>query len=183
MTGQITQSTSFGGFGVAKVTTGATNGDQMQVFKDVAGVQLSADIALWHSFKVALTTSASTGVYIGFSDGGANDCYVRYDTSIGDTTWNLITSSAGTTTTGLVTGPTSVVFQTIDIVLMPGQFAAAWVDGDGPYVSTVNIPATGTTTRIQHIVVTNSGVTHSILLDWTHFEQFLQPVHPTLLYS
>ena len=174
--GTVTQSNAAGGIGVADfdtVTTGValTKGDQ--------SVVLDATLGYWLSCSIALGARTSVFNGAGFSNlAGTTQALVGYSDAAFIV--QLTTVSGGVTTVvdlGSFT-PTNNVFFTVDLLLVPGVFAAAWLDGQGPYVSTTNIPAVGA--MVQPYIIQNSVPASSkhLYVDWIRVEAFSPVANP-----
>lgn len=157
------------GLGVARLTSGTTVNRSALIVKTVDAILPSAADAYWLHTKAKLGTSAvDIDTYIGLSDGSAASDYVfaRWIPSV-NTVWSLSTLKDGvaggatSATAGAVDG-----YHDFDLIFVPGIFAALWVDGDGPYAATSNIPAGTDTLTVFARCVSTTAATKTLDVDF-----------------
>lgn len=153
--------------GVALLATGAANGRLAYMTKDDTAFSMDAADALWLSTKVdAAVLTTSMIAYVGFSNVALTDqcCMLFLPSSSANLLGYTVKDSSGTATDLIRAAANEYV--DLDIVLAPGSFAAFWVNGDGPYVSTTNIPTSGDSMQPFFYVVTLESASKYVALDY-----------------
>lgn len=138
--------------------------DRYWIRKRDRSVTLGDDRPFWMSARVRLTSPAD--VAVGLADanrvsGGAaasTDSLVAVGLSTTFGSCDLQTV-AGTSSTSVPTGESSPSAEWIwvDLMVVGGLWAAMWIDGSGPWVSTENVPSTSTR-AVTPFVVSSAGV-------------------------
>lgn len=144
--------------------------------------------ALWHPGNVLDTTLTSLSTEIGLGDlalwsffgAGYDGVIMRYDAA-GSANYQFLTATAGANTATVTPTPAAATFSAVDIVYAPGLWAAGWVDGDGPYVNTTNLPPVGTALAPGTQLRLNAGVTRYSTVDFIHVETVAEVADPQLL--
>lgn len=182
--GIVTQSNLAGGSGVAYMQTSTTAADFCSMTKDDTGLTLESDLAYWLSAKLAPDQPALSDHAVGFSDNaGTVQAAISYASGSGFSLYLNAIAGGGNSTKALPYLPSAFVTYIMDVVLLPGVCIVGWVDGDGPYVLSTNVPAALSGIQPFAYVKTNTGASRGILIDWIHVEQFTNPVHPDRLYD
>lgn len=174
--------TSATALGAAALATHTTLNAVTRVEKsDNCLVPPSAPAGLWFSGSLTCASAVTNRtILFGFSDNGLQDAaFIRLVDP--GTAWTLQTIAGGSSTvdsTSIPTGPTAGVYQTFDIVLVSGTYAAFWVDGDGPYVATLTVPsaATGVWVFLQN---STAGASRAIVVDFARVEYVSNLVNPS----
>lgn len=179
--GTVTQSTLAGGAGCALLTTQATFAQPIDIRKDT-GIVLDDTKALWLSMQVALDdpTNVSTSFQL---VGSGRFAEIDYSTS-GTSRYQITSGDGiGSATAETPYTPATRALHVLDLVLHAGRFAAAWVDGDGPYACQTNLPLPGDAVQLQLSINNLVAATRGLYVDWVHVEQFTNPVHPERLFD
>lgn len=165
-------------FGSLWLQSGAVTNDWSAIIK--AGAYMDGVHAVWLSASIAVSETTLHEIEVGLlSDSG----YTHGAYFVDDTTQSTVrfatTNSFSTTFTDFPGGLSAqLVFRDIDIILMPDQFAAMWVDGAGPVISTGNIPPTSGQCNAWLEVFTRTNARRGVVIDWIHQEAFTPVAHP-----
>lgn len=156
------------GHGVAELSTSATDDSLAAVTGDAGALALDADgvSGYWLHAEVALRSVSDIAAVLGFNSAALTHvAWIAFDTDVDSTRWRFSTRGGGSVTTANMpeaTAPAADTFQRFDVILTP-DFAAAWVDGDGPYPSTTNLPTDDVTPAVG--VFTRTSSSKSIRID------------------
>lgn len=152
--------------GVALLATGAANGRLAYMTKDDTAFSMDAADALWLSTKVdAAVLTTNMVAYVGFSNVALTDqcCMLFLPSSSANLLGYTVKDSSGTATDLIRTAANEYV--DLDIVLAPGSFASFWINGDGPYTSTTNIPTSGDSMQPFFYVTTTEAASKYVAVD------------------
>lgn len=167
--GTVAQGTS-AGVGVAELTSTATSGQYAMARGDFAALALAGAVGYWFRAELTPRSVSSAFVEAGLCDSDRTD-YVRFlfDTSVDATYWRF--ESRDNTTQNALTLPHAAAadtFVTLDIVFVTTIFAAGWLNGDGPYTLTANLPSASLTPYVLSGTRTSAAKTvrlESVRLD------------------
>lgn len=103
---------------------------------------LREDNIYWTYGRVAPGSTISNRFdFVGFGDNVSRHVGLYYDTSLGGN-WHLSTQNGGGTNRVNSGKPmVSLGWSEFDIVVKPGQWAALWVDGAGPTLTSTSVPS------------------------------------------
>lgn len=166
--------------GAVSLQTAATNNTGILISKTAGAFQApTPPAALWYSCKHLLGFTTSIFTDVGFN-GVTDDVLWHYDTNSASD-WVFRTADGGGTTDQTSPNvPTAGVYQHFDIVFVPDQWAAGWIDGDGPYISETNI-ADGTASDPAVFVLTRAAAVRNVRTDFVHVELVPNVIDPRLL--
>lgn len=133
--------------------------------------------ALWWSSRLYPASNVTTSLVYragladtDWSNTPADRVILERSSTVG-TVWTLVTASGGSSTT-VDTAVTQADSEwiTADIMYVPGVWAALWIDGAGPYISTSNIPTTAEPIVPGVYVAALAASARAVLIDWMHLE-------------
>lgn len=150
-------------------------GGQGFIRKTLDMVTLADTRCYWFAARVR-QSDADKGLYLGLGTTGvmgstalgASDAGAVF-TLLASGFSNTLTSTAGTSTSQVVTGESaeSNTWAWVDVMVQGGQWVAAWVDGSGPWVVTDNVPSTSHWSVTPFIASFSSGgATNNVDVDY-----------------
>jgi hypothetical protein len=180
------------GQGVYILVTPATAGASQAAAKDDSSVLIQADPAVWYSAKITTSVATNCIVHCGFAQADANINFTAgaatdrtaqflFDTTVASP---FFRATNGTSVTDILVPYTVVAntFWDLDIVCVGGGYVAGWINGDGPYIITTNVPAVGGAFEPYFGIYPRAAAQQDIRVDWVHAETFTDPVPATLLF-
>lgn len=137
--------------------------------------------AYWISCRVATNLNTSDCL-IGLSSDTLSDRIdLRGWGQAGTMGLETTKATVGTTVNTATSNPANNVFITLDMIYT-ATWAAGWVNTDGPYVSTTNIP-TAATTPYWYSSIGGAAGSLQAYCDWYHLEKVDAVIDQTLLTS
>lgn len=188
---RIQDATTLGNaLGVVRYLTNATTNNFVAESKDSdAFAMLTPPAALWWSGRCAINTLTSHVARWGVGSTpmwnvtGANHDSVtwEYASNIG-ANWTIATAA----TSGFSRLDTGIpadadTWHDFDLVFVPGEWAAGWIDGSGPYISTTAIPTSTDALQPGLISFTLANAAKRLYCDWQHVETIPGVADPRLL--
>lgn len=163
---QVAQNTG-SALGAALLTGGAASSRYSAIYKTAGAFLVGAADAFWVTVRMQPSETSLTTIQAGLTDyPTASDAIRAVYAPAVDTNWRLNTTK-DTTSTAISTAVAGAVqYFTLDLVLVAGTFGAIWVDGDGPYVKTDNVPDTADTLQPFAIVTSGTTATRSVSVDY-----------------
>lgn len=181
--------------GAVRLLQQTTAGNYRSFAKDIGILPPTPAAVVWYSERMRLGAVAGellttrddvhglgdAAQWTGFAAG--NDVAAwRFVPSV-SANWQLYVGAGGvaTLTVSATAGTTGIV--TFDIVYAPGLWVAGWVDGDGPYVVTANVPDQATALAPGFMLFLDAGAAGDryVTVDWQHLEYLSEAVDPLLL--
>ncbi len=150
------------GRGVVRITTRDGASAAAWIEKDIGAVAPLSPDAHQAFIDLGLATVMNRAVNFGWASAGdslTDAVRCQYNSS-SSPVWSMIAGKDGSNSTAdSPHAPTAGVAQGFDLLWVPGTFAALWVDGDGPYLVTSNVPTSGDnlTPFVRVISVSTTG--------------------------
>jgi hypothetical protein len=146
--------------------------------------------ALWYSADILFTSVTSIMGGVGLANanrwqlgaGAANDrqARVHLDTNVSGNFIFQCYNNTGVTAADASVAVEANTWYSIDIVVMVGQWAAAWVNGFGPTLIDTNVPASGGNGMQPGWMAYNrSAAEKELVCDWINLDVFHAATKPT----
>lgn len=167
------------GLGVARLTAGDANGRSAAIFKSTSALLPSSADGFWIRSRVQLGSVANITAIVGLHDLAGSDFAYATFVSSGSANWQFFSSKDTSSTSGATaTAGAASTYVWLDMLLCTSVFFALWVNGDGPYFSTTNVPAAADS--MTPFIQVSSGTTATKTFDADHY--FLDAVDGTVVH-
>lgn len=155
------------GLGSALLFTGAAIGRTVYMTKDDGAFSMTAADGLWLSANVdAGVFPTNLVAHVGFANVALTDTCTLFVSTGASTDYLGWAVKDGSATGQGLSRAVSNEFVYLDILLVPGVFASFWINGDGPYTITTNIPTSGDSMQPIIYTQTTEAASKALAIDY-----------------
>lgn len=155
--------------GQITLTTGATSGNQMNLWRGGNATDLWAQGQMLDRFRVdaKLTSAASVGFVFGFTDSASNAVAFAFDTTVGATVHVQCAAAGVTTDVDTLIAP-GTAFRSYEAINVFGTGWQFYIDGALITTISTNVPSTQ---NLNYTIqtFTRTAATKTLTVDYTHY--------------